>query len=111
VLPPLPTLPKLAHYSAAAGVVTAIPAIVTGTGEAYEMIRGQVKAKGSVRAVIHDAWNMKDDAGPPCRCQLVGLRSLPNTHNQVAWVQVPKPCSSDADCGAIGDRPARPSIL
>jgi uncharacterized membrane protein len=63
VLPPLPTLPKLAHYSAAAGVVTAIPAIVTGTGEAYEMIRGQVKAKGSVRAVIHDAWNMKDDAG------------------------------------------------
>jgi hypothetical protein len=63
VLPPLSSLPKLAHYSAAAGVITAIPAIVTGAGEAYEMIRGQIKAKGSMRAVIGDAWNMKDDAG------------------------------------------------
>ncbi|ORY28147.1 hypothetical protein BCR39DRAFT_559641 [Naematelia encephala] len=63
ILPPLSTLPALAHYAAAAGVLTAIPSIVTGLGEGYEMFRAQVDSKGDWRTVVSDAWNMVDDGG------------------------------------------------
>ncbi|GFZ46991.1 hypothetical protein JCM24511_04217 [Saitozyma sp. JCM 24511] len=87
VLPPLASLPKLAHYSAAAAVITAIPAIVAGRGEAYEIIRGQIKAKGSVRAVINDPWNMKDDAGRKLKMNMkhASLNDIVVLHAAVNW--------------------------
>jgi len=63
LLPPVATLTALAHYSAGAGALTAIPAIVTGFGEAYELIRVQVRQKGSLSKVLEDAWYLKDEGG------------------------------------------------
>ncbi|KAK4685081.1 hypothetical protein P7C73_g5072, partial [Tremellales sp. Uapishka_1] len=63
ILPPPATLPALAHYSAGAGVLFAMPSIATGLGEAYEMTREQLKAKGNWGTVLSDAWEMKDNAG------------------------------------------------
>lgn len=63
ILPPMGTLPALAHYSAAAGVLTAIPSLVTGFGEGYELIRNQYMIKGSWKKVVDDAWNLKDVGG------------------------------------------------
>jgi hypothetical protein len=62
-LPPVSTLTALAHYSAGAGALTAIPAIVTGFGEAYELIRAQVQQKGSLSKVLEDAWYLRDMGG------------------------------------------------
>ena len=56
-------MPAIAHYTAAAAVVTAIPAIVTGLGEGYELIRNQYKIKGTWGKVMEDAWGMKDEGG------------------------------------------------
>jgi hypothetical protein len=56
-------MPAIAHYTAAAAVVTAIPAIVTGLGEGYELIRNQYMIKGSWSKVMGDAWGMKDEGG------------------------------------------------
>lgn len=56
-------VPTLSYYSAAAGVLTAVPAIVTGLGEAYELIRKERKVKGSWGAVASSAWNMSDTGG------------------------------------------------
>ncbi len=63
LLPPLPTFPVLAHYTAVAGVITALPAIATGVGELYEMARAQAAAKGSLTKALQDAWNMTDVPG------------------------------------------------
>lgn len=63
VLPPQATLPAIAHYTAAAAVITAVPAIITGIGEGYELVREQYLAKGSWAQVFDDAWNMKDEGG------------------------------------------------
>nr|XP_031859241.1 uncharacterized protein CI109_005269 [Kwoniella shandongensis]KAA5526313.1 hypothetical protein CI109_005269 [Kwoniella shandongensis] len=62
-LPAQAVIPSLAHYSAAAGVITAIPAIITGLGEGYELIRAQYLIKGSWTKLFDDAWNMKDEGG------------------------------------------------
>jgi hypothetical protein len=56
-------MPAIAHYTAAAAVITAIPAIVTGLGEGYELIRNQYMIKGTWAKVLDDAWNMRDDGG------------------------------------------------
>jgi len=56
-------MPAIAHYTAAAAVVTSIPAIVTGLGEGYELIRNQYMIKGSWAKVMGDAWGMKDEGG------------------------------------------------
>lgn len=56
-------MPAIAHWSAAAAVITAIPAIVTGIGEGYELIRAQYLEKGSAAALWDASWNMKDDGG------------------------------------------------
>jgi hypothetical protein len=63
LLPPLSTLTALAHYSAGAGALTALPAIITGFGEAYELIRVQVRQKGSLSKVLEDAWYLRDEGG------------------------------------------------
>jgi hypothetical protein len=44
-------------------VITAFPAIITGIGEAYELIRSEYLRKGSWGKVFDYAWNMKDDEG------------------------------------------------
>ena len=41
----------------------AIPAIVTGAGEAYELTRKEYLEKGSWSEVFDSAWNMKDNGG------------------------------------------------
>jgi hypothetical protein len=56
-------MPAIAHYTAAAAVITSIPAIVTGLGEGYELIRNQYMIKGSWSKVMGDAWGMKDEGG------------------------------------------------
>lgn len=56
-------MPAIAHYSAAAAVITAIPAIITGIGEGYELVREQYLQKGSWGKVWDDSWNMKDEGG------------------------------------------------
>lgn len=56
-------MPAIAHYSAAAAVITALPAIITGFGEGYELIRAQYLEKGSMAALWDSSWNMKDDGG------------------------------------------------
>ena len=56
-------MPAIAHYTAAAAVVTSIPALVTGLGEGYELIRNQYMIKGSWSKVMGDAWGMKDEGG------------------------------------------------
>lgn len=63
ILPAQAVMPAIAHYSAAAAVITAVPAIVTGIGEGYELIRAQYIQKGSWAKVWDDSWNMKDDGG------------------------------------------------
>ncbi|WWC58884.1 uncharacterized protein I303_101429 [Kwoniella dejecticola CBS 10117] len=64
VLPPRATLGTLALYSAGAGVVSALPAIITGAGEAYELVRKEYKEKGeNWGKVIDSAFNMKDTGG------------------------------------------------
>jgi hypothetical protein len=56
-------MPAIAHYTAAAAVITAVPAIITGLGEGYELIRNQYMIKGTWGKVIDDAWNMRDEGG------------------------------------------------
>lgn len=63
LLPAQAVMPAIAHYSAAAAVITAVPAIVTGIGEGYELIRAQYLQKGSLGRLWDDSWNMKDDGG------------------------------------------------
>ncbi|KAL7424592.1 hypothetical protein Q5752_000276 [Cryptotrichosporon argae] len=62
-LTPVASFPAIAHYTAAAGALTALPAIATGVGELYEMARAQRLAKGSWAAVVGDAWHLRDEAG------------------------------------------------
>ena len=63
MLPAQATLPALAHYSAVAGVVTALPSLITGFGEGYELIRAQYLQKGSWSKLLDDSWNMRDIGG------------------------------------------------
>lgn len=63
LLPAQIHMPGIAHYTAAAAVITAIPAIITGLGEGYELIRNQYLIKGSWGKVVEDAWGMKDEGG------------------------------------------------
>lgn len=63
LLPAQASMPAIAHYTAAAAVITAVPAIVTGLGEGYELIRNQYKIKGTWGKVLEDAWGMKDEGG------------------------------------------------
>ena len=63
LLPTQAAMPAIAHWSAAAAVITAVPAIVTGIGEGYELIRAQYIEKGSAAALWDASWNMKDDGG------------------------------------------------
>ncbi|WWC66123.1 uncharacterized protein I206_100023 [Kwoniella pini CBS 10737] len=64
ILPPRATLNTLAYYSAGLGVISALPAIITGLGEAYELIRKEYIQKGKDwNKVIDSAWNMKDTGG------------------------------------------------
>ncbi|WRT64421.1 uncharacterized protein IL334_001353 [Kwoniella shivajii] len=63
ILPAPSTLSVLGFYAAGAGVLTAVPAIITGVGEAYELIRKEYKEKGDWSKVVDSAWNMKDTGG------------------------------------------------
>ncbi|WWD09700.1 hypothetical protein V865_007828 [Kwoniella europaea PYCC6329] len=64
VLPPRATLSTLGFYAAGAGVVSALPAIITGAGEAYELIRKEYFEKGrDWSKVVDSAWNMRDNGG------------------------------------------------
>jgi hypothetical protein len=64
LLPGPAALASLAYYSAAAGTLTALPAIVTGLGEAYELIRKDYKERGSSwKEVANAAWTQKDTGG------------------------------------------------
>jgi hypothetical protein len=40
-----------------------VPAIVTGIGEGYELVRAQYLQKGTWGKVFDDAWNMRDEGG------------------------------------------------
>ena len=62
-LPAQAALTRFAYWTAGAGVITALPAIATGIGEAYELIRSEYLRKGSWSKVVDYAWNMKDDEG------------------------------------------------
>ncbi|ORX34629.1 hypothetical protein BD324DRAFT_652899 [Kockovaella imperatae] len=62
-LPPPSAIPSLVHYSAGAAVLSSVPAIVTGAGEAYKLAKKEYKEKGSWEAVFDNSWNMKDDGG------------------------------------------------
>ncbi|KAI9638655.1 uncharacterized protein MKK02DRAFT_32052 [Dioszegia hungarica] len=70
ILPATGVIPGLAYYSAAAGVITAAPAIITGLGEAYELIRKERKVKGSWGAVADATWNMSDTGGQKVKTTL-----------------------------------------
>jgi uncharacterized membrane protein len=70
ILPAAGVIPGLAYYSAAAGVITAAPAIITGLGEAYELIRKERKVKGSWGAVADATWNMSDTGGQKVKTTL-----------------------------------------
>ncbi|WWC86533.1 uncharacterized protein L201_001410 [Kwoniella dendrophila CBS 6074] len=64
ILPPRSTLSTIGFYAAGAGVISALPAIITGAGEAYELIRKEYLEKGkNWNQVIDSAWNMKDTGG------------------------------------------------
>lgn len=63
LLPPVGALPGIAHYSALLGLAMAMPAIVTGAGEGYALLKGQVEQKGSWTQVVKDAWALKDQSG------------------------------------------------
>ena len=44
-MPPTLALNGLAHYAGAAGILTALPAIATGLGELYDMVRLELATK------------------------------------------------------------------
>lgn len=53
----------MAHYTAALSVLSAVPSLITGFGEGYELVRKQYLEKGNWADVVDDAWNMKSLGG------------------------------------------------
>ncbi|KAK1924590.1 hypothetical protein DB88DRAFT_225757 [Papiliotrema laurentii] len=61
--PPFSAFPAIAHYAGIAGLAFSLPSIITGFGEEYQMIRNQIKSKGSLSTVVRDAWQQNDKDG------------------------------------------------
>ncbi|WVR04899.1 hypothetical protein IAU60_001911 [Kwoniella sp. DSM 27419] len=113
VLPNRATLSVLGFYAAGAGVVSAVPAIVTGIGEAYELIRSEYLRKGSWAAVIDSAWNMKDNEGRKIKMTIkhASMNDMVVALAGYNWMGLPRRAAPPDRHGPQRDRPARFAVL
>ncbi|GAA6007408.1 hypothetical protein JCM10207_006331 [Rhodosporidiobolus poonsookiae] len=69
VLPPAAVVNTLSHYTGAAGILFALPSILTGISELYGMWKGQAQQKG-LKGSAADAAVKKDVAGEKLKVTL-----------------------------------------
>ncbi|GAA6035731.1 hypothetical protein JCM8097_005673 [Rhodosporidiobolus ruineniae] len=69
VLPPAAVVNTISHYTGAAGLLFALPAIATGVSELYGMWKGQAEQKG-LKGSVADAAVKKDVAGEKLKTTL-----------------------------------------
>ncbi|GJN89537.1 hypothetical protein Rhopal_002524-T1 [Rhodotorula paludigena] len=70
IMPPAAVVNTISHYTGAAGLLAALPAVATGVMELYGMWTGQTKQKGDVKTTVSDAVEKKDVAGEKLRTTL-----------------------------------------
>jgi uncharacterized membrane protein len=69
VFPPAAVVNTLSHYTGAAGLLSAVPSILTGLSELYGMWKGQVEEKG-LKGSVADAAVKKDIKGEKLKTTL-----------------------------------------
>ncbi|GAA5986052.1 hypothetical protein JCM11641_005539 [Rhodosporidiobolus odoratus] len=69
VLPPVAVLNTISHYTGAAGLLFAVPTVLTGLSELYGMWKGQAQQK-SLKGSVSDAAVKKDVAGEKLKTTL-----------------------------------------
>ncbi|BGP54883.1 hypothetical protein JCM8202_003392 [Rhodotorula sphaerocarpa] len=70
VMPPAAVVNTLSHYTGAAGLLSAIPTVLSGLAELYGMWRGQAQSKGSAKTAGKDAAKKKNVAGEKLKVTL-----------------------------------------